>query len=284
VADPSAPARLASLLRCPACDSAPELDPPRCPGCGRPAGARGGGLDLLADRRRAEADDFARQYVALRAREGWASPERGERPDGTRRWRERRAAIAMAATLVRRGLDGGGRAVVGDIGAGGGWAADLLPGADVIAFDLLDVAGEVGGGGPALRVRGDMRRLPLGAGTVDALLYSAALHHAPVRDAAREAARVLRAGGLLVSVESPIYPDPRARDDAARRSASYYAGAGFPDLAAHYFPIEIGELRDALHGAGFRVERLDPPRRRYGPLAPLLGRRRFPALVARLTT
>jgi SAM-dependent methyltransferase len=203
-----------------------------------------------------------------------------ERPDGTKRWRDRRAAIARAVSFLEPGLTGGRHAVVGDIGAGGGWAARLLPGVDMIAFDLLDLPGD---DGPALRVRGDMRCLPLGAGTIDAVLYSAALHYAPVQDVTQEAARVLRRNGLIVAAESPIYPDPRSREQAAMRSAAYYSRVGCQDLGTRYFPIEVGELREALNRSGFHVERLESPRRRYGPAALVLGRR-FPVLVARLTT
>jgi SAM-dependent methyltransferase len=268
------------LLRCPVCDTAPQVHSPRCPGCGRPIGARNGGLDLLSDQQRAAAEGFANQYTALRKLEGWADASGSESPDGTKRWRDRRAAIARAVSFLEHGLAGDHHAVVGDIGAGGGWAAHLLPGADVIAFDLLDLPG---GDGPALRVRGDMRCLPLGAGTIDAVLYSAALHHAPIQDVTQEAARVLRRDGLLVAAESPIYPNPQSRGEAARRSAAYYSRVGCQDLGARYFPIEVGELREALNRSGFHVERLESPRRRYSPAALVLGRR-FPVLVARLTT
>ncbi len=41
------------------------------------------------------------------------------------------------------------------------------------------------------------------------------------------------------------------------RSAAYYAESGFPELAAHYHPIDVGALRGALAGAGFEVLRLE---------------------------
>ena len=49
-----------------------------------------------------------------------------------------------------------------------------------------------------LRVRGDMRRLPVANGAVDACVYCASLHHAPLAGALEEAARVLRPGGLFM--------------------------------------------------------------------------------------
>jgi len=140
-----------------------------------------------------------------------------------------------------------------DIGAGGGWAARYLRDADVIAIDLLDAEDRPG----QLRVRGDMRRLPVRDASVDATLYAASLHYAPVEESIRESARVLRPGGVLVAVDSPMYPDRRAQAQAKARSARYYANAGFAELAEHYHPIDVRSLRAALADTGFAVMRLD---------------------------
>jgi SAM-dependent methyltransferase len=149
---------------------------------------------------------------------------------------------------------GGRRPVVTDIGSGGGWAARYLGGADVIAVDLLDVEGS----SAALQVRGDMRGLPLRDHTVDAALYVASLHYARVEDSISEASRVLRPGGILVALDSPIYRDRTAQTQAAARSARYYARAGFPELAASYHPIDLLALRVTLAEKGLEVIRLDP--------------------------
>lgn len=278
--DPTRTARLCALLRCPRCGTAPSPDGERCPGCGRPVAASGGGLDLLDPELAGEAGRFAERYPGLRAREGWVDAGGRENPDtgDPRLWRRRLGAAAAAAVLLDRELPAEPRPVVGDVGSGGGWAARLLPRADVIAFDLLDIPPD---GAAALRVRGDMRRLPLRDAAVDALLYVAAIHHAPVAEAVAEAARVLRPGGLLVAVDSPVYRDAAAADRARRRSAAYYLAMGSPELAASYHPIDAGALRAALFAARLQVERLDAPRDRYGRLSRLLGRRAFPMVVAR---
>jgi len=109
-------------------------------------------------------------------------------------------------------------------------------------------------------VRADMRSLPLRDSTVDVAFYAASLHYAPVTDSIGEAARVLRRGGLIVAVDSPMYSDRRGQALAEARSAAYYAGAGFPELAAHYHPIDVTALRAVLAAVGFEVSRLDAGR------------------------
>jgi SAM-dependent methyltransferase len=165
-------------------------------------------------------------------------------------------AVSEAAAALRREWAGRGRPVLIDVGSGGGWAARYLPGADVIGIDLLDAEARPG----EMRVRGDMRRLPIRDATVDAAFYAASLHYAPIEDSIREAARVLRPGGLLIAIDSPMYRDARAQARARERSARYYAGAGFPELAAHYHPIDVAALRGALAQARFEVVRLDAGR------------------------
>ncbi len=186
-------------------------------------------------------------------------------------------AISEAAAALRREWAGRGRPVLLDIGAGGGWAARYLRDADVIAIDLLAAKARPG----ELRVRGDMRRLPFGDSTIDVAFYAASLHYAPVEDSIREASRVLRHGGLLVAVDSPMYPDARAQSRARVRSTIYYSKAGFPELAAHYHPIDTSALRVALAGAGFEVRLLDAGQRAGRWWDRPRTTRRFSVLVAR---
>lgn len=182
----------------------------------------------MPDDLRFEADLFAAEYTALRAQEGWAERDRARRA----------GAIADAVALIRRRAGDG--ALIADVGSG------ATPQAGVIAIDLV--------GGAA--VRGDMRRLPLRNASVDGVLFAAALHYAPLDEALGEAARVLRPGGLLVAIDSPIYGGGDAVRRAAHRSAAYYETAGHPALEAHYHPIELKALRDALSAAAFQTERI----------------------------
>jgi len=171
-------------------------------------------------------------------------------------WRGRLESVSRAATALSSQWTGAGRPVVVDIGSGGGWAARYLRDAEVIAIDLLDIQSRPG----VLQVRADMRSLPLRDSTVDVAFYGASLHYAPVADSIREAARVLRPGGLVVAVDSPMYRDRRAQALAETRSEAYYAEAGFPELAAHYHPIDMADLRAALAARGFDVLRLEAGR------------------------
>jgi SAM-dependent methyltransferase len=223
----------------------------------------GGGLDLLDEESRAAADVFAEKYRALRVHEGWVDPtgrEPGGRPE---LWRRSKSASRAAAILACEWPHAAGR-VVADIGSGTGWAHSLFEGFGVIAFDILPTAPS----GPALRVRSDMRKLPLRDRTIDAAFYGASLHYAPVGDAVREAARVLRPGGLLLVVDSPVYADSQSQARAAARSSACYKVAGYPELAAHYHPIETRMLRAALSEFGFALDRLSA----QGPLEALWNR------------
>lgn len=209
----------------------------------------GGGLDLLDDASRPGADAFAEKYRALRLREGWVDPT-GQTPVGGRpeRWGRLRSASRAAAILVRDWPNPAGR-VVADIGAGTGWAHPLFDGFGVIAFDILPTMPTDN----ALTVRADMRSLPLRDATIDAAFFSASIHYVPLAEAVGEAARVLKQGGLLLVVDSPIYADDDSRARAAGRSASYYSSAGYPELAAGYHPASIGELRSVIAGSGFEL-------------------------------
>ena len=240
---------LYDLLTCPACGTSPRPGIARCASCGRLVEIVGGGLDLLDDSSRPAADAFAERYRALRLSEGWVDPT-GQAPAGGRPelWGRLRSAARAAAIVTREWPDRAAR-VVADIGSGTGWAHPLFDGFGVIAFDILPATPTPN----ALTVRADMRRLPLRDSTVDAAFFSASIHYVPLAEAVGEAARVLRHGGLLLVVDSPIYADDGSRARAAGRSAAYYAGAGYPELAACYHPASIDELRSVVADCGFEL-------------------------------
>jgi len=260
--------------------TAPEPGVVLCKGCGRSIAAVGGGLDLLDDSGREAADRFAAQYTALRKREGWIGLDGQEDPEAgePRLWRGRLESVARAANAVSSQSSGAQRPIVVDVGSGGGWAARYFRDADVIAIDLLDTKSRPG----VLHVRADMRSLPLRDFAVDVAFYAASLHYAPITDSIVEAARVLRRGGLLIAVDSPMYRDHHRQELAEARSAAYYAHAGFPELAVHYHPIDVVALRAVLATGGFEVVQLQTGRtgRRWWEG---LGRPERSFLMARLS-
>jgi len=144
----------------------------------------------------------------------------------------------------------------------------------VVALDLLEPPAT---SAARLRVRGDLRRLPIGDETADAAVYCASLHYAPVGQAVKEAARVLRPGGRLVILESAFYKDARAAAAAKERSRAYYQEAGAAELGETYHPIAQDTLESALAGAGFTLDVLHRAQawRLPGRLP------QFPLLVAR---
>jgi SAM-dependent methyltransferase len=103
---------------------------------------------------------------------------------------------------------------------------------------------------------GDLEALPLKSHSFDAVIAAAALHYAvDVRGALSEAARVLRAGGLLIVADSPVYDDAAAREAAWERTRSHYAGFGAAHLAGRY----RGLTRADLDGPGlFRFVTVSP--------------------------
>lgn len=187
----------------------------------------------------------------MRTEEGWVGAHGREDPAAGRPqlWRGREQAVKRAAAIVRDRL--GAAPLILDVGSGGGWAAGMLGGAQVIAIDLIEASVE-----HVLAVRGDMRRLPVRDGAADGALYAASLHYAPVDLAVGEAGRALRPGGLLIALDSPLYEGAGEVARAEARSKDYYARAGHPALSARYHPIEVGRLRQALTSAGFKLDRL----------------------------
>ena len=248
-------------------------------GCGRSIRAESGALDLLPDDLRSEADAFAAQYQALRRQEGWTLPGGREDPDGgmPRLWKGRLRSVSAAAAILAREWPAGSRPVVADIGSGGGWAARLIPFAEVLAFDLLDVRPN----SASLTIRADMRKLPIRSATLDAALYAASLHYAPVDAVISEAARVLRPRGLMVAVDSPIYKHAESQARAASRTAAYYSHAGYPALSDHYHPIDARRLRVALADSGFEITHLSFQGTAAGMWRRLVRRAPFSIVVAR---
>jgi SAM-dependent methyltransferase len=117
-----------------------------------------------------------------------------------------------------------------DLGAGVGWLSNRLAklGHDPCAIDLnldprdgLGAARHYGGDWP--RVQAEFDRLPLADRQADLVIYNASLHYSTAyRATLAEALRVLRPGGRIVVLDSPIYRhDASGRQMIAERQVAF---------------------------------------------------------------
>ena len=150
---------------------------------------------------------------------------------------------------------------VADIGAGEGALSLLLARfcKKVIAVDvsprmLMTLQAEAEEAGLADRVlpmEGDLEHLPLEMGEMDAVFISQALHHAAQPEAAiREAARVLRPGGLLVVLDLVAHEQEWVREQYAdlwlgfepNRLREFFKDAGLEPMDGGRLPGATPEL------------------------------------------
>jgi len=133
-----------------------------------------------------------------------------------------------------------------DLGAGVGWLSNRLAelGHHPCAIDLnldprdgLGAAQRYGGAWPCVQAEFD--RLPLAASQADLVIYNASLHYSTTyRATLAEALRVLKPGGRIVVLDSPIYRhDASGRQMIAERQAA--------------FAREHGTRSDALPNVGY---------------------------------
>ncbi len=185
-----------------------------------------------------------------------------------------------------------------DLGAGNAWLSARLVrrGHQSIALDVLD--DPLDGLGavrhyPARHrpapVLANFDHLPLPAAVIDLAVFNASLHYSTdyVRTL-RELLRVLRQGGTLVILDSPMYSDPTSGQRMVQeREARFLQMYGFASnaLACEHFltPVRLAELSTAL-SMHWRVRnpRLDPLTRARRTLNGIRARRepaRFPVIV-----
>jgi ubiquinone/menaquinone biosynthesis C-methylase UbiE len=244
----------------------------------------------MTSARRPAVREFVEAYRRVRAAEGFADGDPAYAAalpfrdlSGRQRavWRVR-AVHYLVMRLCLQAVAEGSRVL--DLGAGNGWMARRL--ARRFRVTALDVDGGPAAlgalrGTPVSCVRGELDRLPFADASFDVVVAAASLHHAAdVGDVQREVARILRAGGLFIVADSPVYTDAIARGRAARRTESYYREQGEPLLAACY----RGLVRSELDGPGlFRFLTLVPGVSLRASLAALRHREpggaRFPVLL-----
>lgn len=271
-----------SSLACPVCGGAlcPSPTPAPntclrtasldCAGCRASYPVEEGVPRLVPAARRPAVDAFLRAYGQVRAREGWAveSPSYyAELPyrDRSGRHPEEWAARTRSYQALLRRLHGhsqGAPLSLVDVGAGAGWLAARVTEHRhrALALDLdpgphgLGATPHLAHDGPLLsRAQADMSAPPLAPGRWEVIVLNASLHYA--RDPGAVLARLgeaLAPGGVLVVLDSPLYPSERDRARAAQATARYYQSQGEPQLADSYRGLVRDELRGWLRG--YRVE------------------------------
>jgi SAM-dependent methyltransferase len=212
---------------------------------------------------------FVREYRFVRRAEGWGSPDpayyaalpyRDLSGRFAEIWHIRACSYDTFVTRVLRPLEPDCLTVL-DLGAGNGWLSARLArrGHAAIAVDVLDDPLD---GLRAVRhypanarprpVLAEFDRLPLPAQSVDMVVFNASLHYSTdyVRTL-EESLRVLRQGGTLVILDSPMYSDPTSGQRMVReREARFLRTYGFASNALeceHFLtPSRLNALSSTL--------------------------------------
>ncbi len=226
----------------------------------------------LADERAAYFEQFLAEYTMVRHAEGRDidDPEYYRRlPEPTPgtptewQWKIRRRTWATFRTKVLRAAPPS--LVVVDVGAGTGWLSNRVTelGHEAHAVDLtVDAHDGLGAAGFFERTfdlyQAEMDDLPFADGTADLVVYNAALHYST--DYGRtlaEGLRVLRPGGRLVVLDSPVYRHQWAGDAmVAERHAQFehQYGTRSESVPSIEF-LTDGMLRDLGEQLGLRWRR-----------------------------
>ncbi|WP_255193921.1 class I SAM-dependent methyltransferase [Natronobeatus ordinarius] len=143
-----------------------------------------------------------------------------------------------------------------DAGAGTGASTRRLEGL-AEAVVALDISWPMLRENPAgRRVQADFDHLPFGNGSFDAVVFTASLFLTPDPDrAASEAARVLRAGGVVAAVAPQGWTTADGRDafaDLSRDSRSPSAAAEVESALAGRFTLETGAWTDEVSAERLR--------------------------------
>jgi SAM-dependent methyltransferase len=155
-----------------------------------------------------------------------------------------------------------------DLGAGVGWLSNRLAGLghypcaidlNLDARDGLGAARHYGGDWPCVQAEFD--RLPLADHQADLVIYNASLHYSTGYHATlAEALRVLRPGGRIVVLDSPIYRhDASGRQMIAERQAAFARDHGTrSDALPNVGYLTWAMLRDLGRALGLRWRIIRP--------------------------
>ncbi len=231
--------------------------------------------NLLPAERAAFFSSFLKSYTRIRETEGRVSGDGDayrQLPDCPAthtlawQWVIRRRSFEALMTLLASTLERGSKVI--DLGAGVGWLSNRLheAGYSPCAVDLSADRGD--GLGAARHFKGAWPRivaefdcLPLADEQADAAVFNGSFHYSTdYRNTLREAQRLVRPGGLIVILDTPVYKEQ---------------GSGKQMLAEQYddFEKRFGDRSDSLAVTGYLTwSMLDE----LGANAGLRWRHRFP--------
>lgn len=206
--------------------------------------------------------EFLMEYRRIRRREGRVTPVGCSFPDVpsddpfATEWSLRRRTMERLMDLleIRDAIREG---TILDAGAGNGWLTRRLvdAGARVVALDVNDDIDDGLGAGERMleglsgfeRILGSFDQVPFRDGFFDVVIYNGSFHYAIDRvTVAVEGMRVVRPGGVLYIVDSPVYADRRSGEEMLRERGKGRSG---------YLTFQELDRIAAEIGASMRIER-----------------------------
>ena len=289
-----------------------------CPAEARCVSGRDGVLTLMRAERKVALAPFLEAYRRVRRSEGWGGDVAYYRglpfaSGGRHRavWRLRARSYRAALHAIARRYPDAKRADERDkvalrmleLGAGNAWFSWRMAGRGhyVLATDIsLDEEDGLGALARYARpktelhsrltaARAEIEELPLEDSQFDVVVANGALHYAlNVARAIEEARRVLRAGGIFLVLDSPVYDaHETGRAMVRRRENDHRARLGVLPTESTMGYLVASEFCSELESAGFLVETFQPfeglrrrLRRTYCALRRLDLPARFPLFVS----